>query len=223
VAKGAEITNELSNNFVIFEGSGASVPPIKTDGWLLAIGAYQPVETIINYMGAYRIRKSDLIVLTMCEEHTLSIVKSKEIVNFIRRVNPEADIANIIFRPRPQKSIKGKKVLYATTASESVGEILKEYLEKTFDCEVVGMTHRLSNRKELVHEIQDIEKKNPNIDVLLTELKAAAIDVAANVFHDKMEIVFCDNEPLQIDGDFDLKRMILDLADIAIERFRENV
>ncbi len=64
--KGAQIANSVENKFVIFEGSGAAIPPIKTNKNIVLIGANQPLMNIKNFFGPFRINLADLIILTMC-------------------------------------------------------------------------------------------------------------------------------------------------------------
>ncbi|MGL6299145.1 MAG: 2,3-diphosphoglycerate synthetase, partial [Methanobacteriaceae archaeon] len=56
VKKGAELTNDLPADFVIMEGSGAALPPIKTNKSILLIGANQPLMNIENFFGPFRIK-----------------------------------------------------------------------------------------------------------------------------------------------------------------------
>ena len=66
--EGAKIANEQDKDLIIFEGSGAAIPPIKTDKNILLIGANQNLLNIVNFFGPFRIGLSDLVILTMCEE-----------------------------------------------------------------------------------------------------------------------------------------------------------
>ena len=66
--KGARLANQVDSKFAIFEGSGAAIPPIKTDKKIVLIGANQPIENLTTYFGPYRIGLGDLMILTMCEE-----------------------------------------------------------------------------------------------------------------------------------------------------------
>ncbi len=68
VAEGARIAAELDPDLVIFEGSGAALPPIDVRARVLVAGGAQDPGIVAGYLGAYRIRVSDLVVLTGCEE-----------------------------------------------------------------------------------------------------------------------------------------------------------
>ena len=219
--KGAKLANEVESKFAIFEGSGAAIPPIKTDKKIVLIGANQPIENLTTYFGPYRIALGDLIILTMCEEPISSKQKIAEIEEFIKKTNPEAKIISTVFRPKPLNDITQKKVLFATTAPEEVKDKLVDYLEKEYDCQIIGTTSHLSNRPLLK---QDLEKYIDEADVMLTELKAAAVDVATKdaVSHG-LEVVYCDNIPVPIDDTYpDLSKIIIEIVDSAIENFNNN-
>ena len=66
--KGAELANEVDSDFIIMEGSGAAIPPIKTNKHMVLVGANQPIINIENFFGPFRINLADLVVITMCEE-----------------------------------------------------------------------------------------------------------------------------------------------------------
>ena len=99
--KGAKLANQVDSKFAIFEGSGAAIPPIKTNKNIVLIGANQPLNNIINYFGPYRIGLGDLIILTMCEEPMCNEEKREYIEKFIKEINPKAKIISTVFRPKP--------------------------------------------------------------------------------------------------------------------------
>ncbi len=68
VEAGARAAAELGPELVIFEGSGAALPPVETSARVLVAGGAQDPELVAGYLGAYRILLSDLVVLTGCEE-----------------------------------------------------------------------------------------------------------------------------------------------------------
>ena len=195
---------------VILEGSGATFPEIKTDRVILLVGAGQPINHITGYFGPFRIKFADLVIVAMCEEPMADEEKVREVYDGVKSVNPDAKVVLTIFRPKPIGDIKGKKVLFATTAPEAVMQKLVSFLEEEFDCEIVGSTHYLSNQAKLR---KDIAKYIGNADVILTELKAAAVKVVTKEAVDAgIDVVYCDNIPIVIGGDFDnLKDAVLDL------------
>ena len=216
--QGAKLANKVDSKFAIFEGSGAAIPPIKTDKKIALIGANQPIENLTTYFGPYRVGLGDLVILTMCEEPMANKDKIKKIEEFVADVNPDATVISTVFRPKPLGNLTGKKVLFATTAPESVKDKLVEYLERNYDCEVIGTTAHLSNRPLLR---QDIQKYIDEAEVMLTELKAAAVDVATkDALTHGLEVVYCDNIPVAINENYpDLKKTVIKLVDSAIESF----
>ncbi len=219
--QGAEIANTVENKFIIFEGSGAAIPPIKTDSTILLIGANQPLMNIEHYFGPLRIMLADLIILTMCEQPMTTPEQVKKIEDYAHKLNPKAKIISTVFRPKPLDNISNKKILFATTAPEQVKDILVEYLEEEYGCKVIGTTSHLSNRPLLQ---KDIEKYIDDVDLILTELKAAAVDVVTKDSLDAgLDVVYCDNIPIPISNDYpDLKETVLELADNTIEEFNKK-
>ncbi len=221
MAKGARLANEVDSKFAIFEGSGAAIPPIKTNKKIALVGANQPIENLTTYFGPYRVGLGDLVILTMCEEPMCDDEKLKKIEEFVAEVNPDATVISTVFRPKPLDNIEGKKVLFATTAPEDVKDKLVDYLEENYGCEVIGTTAHLSNRPLLR---EDMAKYMDDADIMLTELKAAAVDVATkDAIAHGLEVVYCDNIPVAINDSYpDLSESVIKLVDSAIDDFNKS-
>ena len=219
--KGAKLANEVESKFAIFEGSGAAIPPIKTNKKIVLIGANQPIDNLTTYFGPYRVGLGDLVILTMCEEPMCSDEKRKKIEKFVAEINPDATVISTVFRPKPLDDISGKKVLFATTAPEEVKDKLVEYLEEHYGCEVIGTTAHLSNRPLLR---KDMKKYMAKAEVMLTELKAAAVDVATkDAIAAGLEVVYCDNVPVAISDSYpSLSDSVISLVDCAIDDFNKS-
>ena len=147
--------------------------------------------------------------------------KIRKIEEFVDEINPDVPVISTVFRPKPLDDISGKKVLFATTAPEEVKDKLVDYLEENFGCEVIGTTAHLSNRPLLR---EDMKRYMDKAEVMLTELKAAAVDVATkDAMAAGLEVVYCDNIPVPISGSYpDLSQSILKLVDSAIENFNDK-
>ena len=145
----------------------------------------------------------------------------KKIEDYAHKLNPKAKVISTVFRPKPLDDISNKKVLFATTAPEKIKDVLVDYLEKEYNCEIVGTTPHLSNRPLLQ---KDIEKYVDDVDLILTELKAAAVDVVTKDGLEKgLGVVYCDNIPIPISDAYpDLGDTVLDLADNSIRSFSEK-
>jgi cyclic 2,3-diphosphoglycerate synthase len=218
--KGAELANKVDADFVIMEGSGAAIPPIKTNRHIVLVGANQPIINIERFFGPFRIKLADLVILTMCEEPLASPKKVKQIEEFIKDLNPQARIISTVFRPKPLEDIQGRNVLFATTAPDSIKDVLIGHLEDHFGCKVVGTTPHLSNRPLLQ---KDIERYLDQADTMLTELKAAAVDVATkDALEAGLEVVYCDNIPHVIRDEDDLPQALINVVDSAIKDFQDR-
>ena len=220
--KAAKKANKQDAKFIIFEGSGAAIPPIKTNRGIVLVGANQAIENITHYFGPYRIKLGDLVIMTMCEEPMASDEKIREIIDFIAKISPNVDVIPTVFRPKPLGDISNKKVLFVTTAPDSVKNVLSDYLEETYNCEVVGLSSNLSNRSLLQ---EDIDKYKDCVDCIITELKAAAVDVVTKVAIEAgIELIYCDNIPIPISKDYpDLSEAILRVVDDAIADFEYDL
>ena len=215
VREAAAVAEGLDPGLVILEGSGSAVPPVPWDAGILVCGAGTPPEFLRGYMGPYRVLLSDLIVFTMITGPDDGPQNLSDLVSHVRGLRPDARIAVTELRPVPQDQVRGKKVYVTTTAPPSAGSSLSSSLEERHGCTVVGMSHALAERAELARHLEAA----PAYDVLLTELKAAAVDVAAErAIEAGAEVVFLDNRPETVGGDGDIQALLLETAQLAVER-----
>lgn len=202
VKKGLKIAEKLNPDLIIVEGSGASVPDVETDSCICVISAAQSWENIVGYLGIYRILSADLIILTLCEEPMASRDKINFIEDKIRKINLRAPVIKTIFRPQPLSDIRGKRIFMAMTASRDIEHKIKEYMEDNFKCRIEQMSFNLSDREKLRMDLE----KSKNYETILTELKAASVDVLTDyAYKNKKEVVYMNNTPLISDGEDVLK------------------
>jgi cyclic 2,3-diphosphoglycerate synthetase len=134
----------------------------------------------------------------------------------IRGLVPGVPVVHTTFRPRPLGSISGNSVFFTTTAPAAVTAILAAHLE-TYGATVVGHSSSLANRSRLVSDLQNAGQA----DVLVTELKAAAVDLATRFALERgMRVVYSDNQVVATGGDGPLETLFPSVADLAAERFR---
>ncbi len=89
-------------------------------------------------------------------------------------------------------------MFFATTAPEEVVPSSLSILRREHGCDVVAASPHLSNRARLR---ADMRAADGDYEVLLTELKAAAIDVVAAAGEEAgVPTVLCDNVPVPVDG-----------------------
>ncbi|WP_409235781.1 hypothetical protein [Streptomyces sp. PA5.6] len=207
---------QLAPDLLVLESSGAAVPPAATDAGLLVLSAETDPADLYGYFGLSRLLLADLVVLTMCEEAT-DPRRVSRLEECVRRSSAltSPDIVRTVFRPHPSGDISGKRVWFATTAGPHAGPVLKRHLEEVHGAHVVGMSHALADRAQLR---RDLRQAPPDVQVLATELKAAAVDVVTRFGAEHgIETVYVDNRVVSTDGT-DVDQALLALADRARSR-----
>jgi cyclic 2,3-diphosphoglycerate synthetase len=227
--QGVALANELPGRLVLLEGSGSAIPPVHADVTCLVVPATVEMEYLRGYFGPYRLLLSDVVLVTMCEKPFASPPQISSIVRHIRETSRglgnrsdlqgEIRVAATILRPAPSDPLEGASVFVATTAPEAAGEQIESYLESHEKCQVVGISHSLSNRGQLERELEAMK----GADVLLCEIKAAGVDVAIRRALDAgMRVSYMDNVPQSIDGE-DLTALFTSAAELAAARFAESL
>jgi cyclic 2,3-diphosphoglycerate synthetase len=213
VREAAELAAERTTGLVILEGSGAAVPPVPWDAAVLVIPAAAPPEYVGGYLGPYRLLRSDLAVVTMSSgpsgpEH-LSSLRSH-----VRRFLDDERYLVTDFVPKPLADVAGRRVFFTTTAPEPVAADQARHLARNYGCEVVGWSSRLADRAGLTEDLQ----RAGRFEVLLTELKAAAVDIACGkALSLGAEVVFVDNRAVVREGK-DLSTALRETIQLARER-----
>jgi cyclic 2,3-diphosphoglycerate synthetase len=197
VPEGARLADSLGKELLVLEGSGAAIPPVAADATVLIIGAAQGVEYVRGYFGPYRLGLADAVIVAGAEEPMASAAELAEIVAAIRTYREDVPVVLTTFRPRPIGDVAGRRVFFATTAPAAVLPKLTAHLESEYGCEVVAASPYLSDRTLLR---ADMAAHAGAYDLLLTELKAAAVDVVAAAGDEAgVPTVLCDNEPVVTD------------------------
>lgn len=198
VVEGARLADSLGKELLMLEGSGAAIPPVHMDAVVLVVGAGRGLPYVRDYFGPYRLSRADLVILASAEEPIASATDVAELRAGIAELRPDLPVVATTFRPAPIEPVDGARVFFATTAPEPVLRHLTHFLEIEFGCEVVAASPHLSNRSRLR---DDMRAAAGRFDVLLTELKAAAIDVVAAAGEEAgVPTVLCDNVPVALDG-----------------------
>jgi len=215
VREGAALADSLGKELLIAEGSGAAIPPVAFDAAVLVVGAGRGETYVRDYFGPLRIAQADLVVLASAEEPIATSEEVAGIRALIAGQRPGLPVVATTFRPRPIETVAGKRVFFATTAPPAIVPLLADHLSAWFDCEVVGVSSNLSDRARLR---EDMAAHRGRYDVLLTELKAAAIDVVASAGEEAgVPTVLCDNVPVAVDGS-DLGAEFARVAELAMAR-----
>ena len=213
---GAKEADGLSADAVIMEGSGSSIPPVATNACVCVISAIQDLDEATGFLGPFRLLISDGVIITMAEEPFASSHKVRQLRERIKWINADAVVLSTILRPHPLKPIQGRKVFLVSTASEEAGALMEGYLREREECFLVGRSQALSNRRSLRQELE----RAVDAEILLTELKAAAVDTVAD-FARRMgkEIVYFHNIPVPIGEETGLERFFEKIWKKAIEDY----
>ncbi len=215
VPEGARLADSLGRDLVMLEGSGAAIPPVGADTTLLVVGAAQGASYVRDYFGPYRLARADGVVIAGAEPPLVTQASLGELVAAIRRIREDVPVTAATFRPTPLADVSGARVLFATTAPPVLSDRLRAHLESEHGCDVVAVSTALSDRGALR---EDLRTHAGRFDILLTELKAAAIDVVAAAGAEAgVPTVFCDNVPVSLSGD-GLDAIIDRLYGLARER-----
>jgi cyclic 2,3-diphosphoglycerate synthetase len=165
VLEGARLAAARNPDVVVFDGSGAAIPPVDVDARVLVTRG----AAVAEGLNPYRVLVSDLVVLTgPGDAEAVRALKDVPIVEAELRLAPAAPLA-------------GRRVAVFTT-----GPAPTEHL----DAEVVFVSRSLADRPRLREEVARVDA-----EVYLVELKAAAIDVVAEAAAQRgAELVLADNE-----------------------------
>ncbi|HVS84230.1 MAG TPA: hypothetical protein VHD91_01200 [Gaiellaceae bacterium] len=150
VLEGVRAAAALEPELLVFDGSGAALPPVAADARILVANGSHDVGAGLN---AYRVLLADLVVDTGGAD-----------LEAIRRL-ADAPVVGAELRLEPAQPLAGRRTAVFTT-----GAAPTEHL----DAEIVHVSRNLARRELLREELATVDA-----DVYLVELKAAAIDVVA--------------------------------------------
>jgi cyclic 2,3-diphosphoglycerate synthetase len=205
VGDGARVAAALGPELVVFDGSGAALPPIAADRTVVVVAGHQAPSLAAGYLNAYRLLLADVVVLTMAAPSS-SWEAVRAAVGDV--VGDEVPIVATSLVPRPLGEIRGRRVAYFCAAPPAAHDSQREHLESEFGAQVVTVSGNLANRAALRDELGAIEA-----DVFLVELKAAAIDVVAEAALERgVETVLAANDVVPLEGEQDLDEILLGMA-----------
>jgi cyclic 2,3-diphosphoglycerate synthase len=166
VLEGAALAAEREPDVVLFDGSGAAIPPVETDSRILVSGRQHDP---LSHLNPYRVLVSDAVVLVGGGDAAA-----------VRRIK-QLPVLTASLRLRPLEPLHGRRVSVFTTGPAPTDHL---------DAEIVSVSRNLADRARL-HE----DLVRADADVYLVELKAAAVDrVAETALERGIDIVFAENE-----------------------------
>ena len=173
VLQGAALAAEREPDVVVFDGSGAAVPPVDVDARILVTGrGHDPLA----YLNPYRVLVSEAVVLIGGgDAGAVRELKKLPVV--------EAEL-----RLRPVSPLHGRRVAVFTTGPAATEDL---------DADVVSVSRNLADRAQLSEDLL-----RTDADVYLVEIKAAAIDLVAEAaLRRGAEVVFAENEVVSAELD----------------------
>jgi cyclic 2,3-diphosphoglycerate synthetase len=189
LAEGAALAAERAPEVVVFDGSGAAIPPVAVDRRILVAG---PAQDVTGYLNAYRVLVSDLVVAVNGDVEAAARIRTLKDVPVVR----------VALRLRPVEPLEGRRTAVFTTGPAPTDDL---------DAEVVHVSRNLADRGRLRAELPGVDA-----EVYLVEIKAAAIDVVAEAAVARgAQVVFAANDVVPLPGEPDLDGEILALADAA--------
>jgi cyclic 2,3-diphosphoglycerate synthetase len=216
VAEAAAIaTDVVGAGLVILEGSGSAIPTVPWDAGVLVVPGSIEAGRLTGYGGPLRMLLSDLVVFILGGGPDAGPDDLSTLTSHVRRLAPDASVAVAELQPVALGDVKDKDAFFATTARGEAAVRLAEHLERTAGCRIVGISSRLADRAGLEEDLRTATR----FDVLVTELKAAAVDVAARRGLERgAEVVFVDNRPVGVGGDGELEELLDGIVREGFER-----
>jgi len=204
VDEGARVALELDPELVVFDGSGAALPPIAADRTVVVVGGHQDPAVVAGYLNTYRLLLADVVVVTMADESS----GWQAVLDAVRAVvRPGVDVVATTLQPRPLVDVRGRELAYFSAAASSAHARLRAHLEDAHGARVVHVSGNLADRDALRVELEGVDP-----EVFLVELKAAAIDVVAEAaFARSAEVVLAANDVVPV-GQIALDERLLEMA-----------
>ena len=216
VIQGAAVAAAIQPDLVVFDGSGAALPPVETGARVLVVGAQQDPAVATGYLNDFRHRIADLVVLTAAGEPVARERLREASKALVREGVP---VIATVLEPRPLTPVAGRRVAFFGTAPPETHAATAAGLRERHGAEVVAVSGALADRSRLRDELARIDA-----EVYLVELKAAAIDVVAeHALEHGVEVVLVANDVVPIDREADLDGELERLAAIAIANVAEAV
>ena len=180
VLQGAALAVEQEPDVVVFDGSGAAIPPGDVDARILVSGrGHDPLA----YLNPYRVLVSDLVVLVGGGDSSAG------------RALKGVPVVDAELRLRPIAPLQGRRVAVFTTGPAPTDHL---------DADVVSVSRNLADRAMLREDLA-----RTDADVYLVEIKAAAIDVVAEAAIERgAQVVFAENEVVSPELDAAVQRLV---------------
>jgi len=197
VAQGASVAAGIEPDIVVFDGSGAALPPVEVGARVLVVGAQQELAVATGYLNDFRHRIADLVVLTAAGE---PVTRERLRQASKALVRDGVSVIATVLEPRPLAPVEGRRVAFFGTAPPETYDFVADVLRARHGADVVAVSGALADRPRLREDLACIDA-----EVYLVELKAAAIDVVAeHALERGVEVVLVANDVVPLPGEADL-------------------
>lgn len=216
VLEGARVAASLRPDLVVFDGSGAALPPVEADARLLVVGAHQDPLVAAGYLNTYRALLADLVVVTMAEERVPHAAVADAVS---RRARPGIPLVRAVLRPRPLEPVAGETVAWFGTAPRAQAPHIAAHLGEVHAADVVHVSSALADRAALRAELGHVDAST-----FVVELKAAAVDVVVEEADRRgIRVIVAANDIVPLPGEPDLDTLVEELAARSRARVRQAV
>ncbi len=209
VPAGIRAAEALAPDLLVFDGSGAALPPVAVARRILVVGGHQARTLVTGYLNTYRALLADLVVIATAEDDVDHGALKADLEAVVR---PGVPVVRAVLRPQPQEDVAGRRVAFFGTAPAAQHDRIGSHLRRLHGAEVVHVSGSLSDRAVLRAELRELEA-----DVYVVELKAAAVDVVVEHARARgIDVVLAANAVLPLAGEADLDGEVHRLAAEAV-------
>ena len=182
----------------MLDGSGAAIPPIAADRRILVVGAQQDIAVATGYLNPYRALLADLVVVDDGRGRRRPRRARRRRSRALTR--PGVPVVRAVLRPRPLGDVRGRQGRVLRHGPAAQHDRIAAHLEDVYGAEVAHVSGRLSDRAALRAELAHLDA-----DVVVVEVKAAAIDVVAEeAARLGIPVVLAANDVVPLPGEADL-------------------
>jgi cyclic 2,3-diphosphoglycerate synthetase len=182
VLEGAALAADREPDVVVFDGSGAAIPPVDVDARILVSGAGQDPTA---YLNAYRVFISDLVVLVGGGD-----------ADGVRALK-DVPVVLADLRLRPLAPLVGRVAVFTTGAPTD-----------HLDAEIVSVSRNLADRARLR---DDLARTDADVFLVEIKAAAIDL-VAEAAQERGAEVVFAENEVVSLPGGPSLDEAVLRLV-----------
>lgn len=204
VPAGGVVAENLGAAVVIYEGSGSCIPPVDVNRTLLIASTERPRDLFEDF-GSYRIGRADVVLVVGDDASVGEAAVARLAIEY-----PRVKAYAVALRPYAMDDLTNRKVAVFTTAPEFTAGHYRA-LVKDSEATLASISHSLAHRPTLRDDVA--KAISLGVDTFAVEVKAAAIDVVAEVASENaIDVVLLDNRPECHRSDITIDDVLRDFA-----------